>query len=885
MKRKFFKIMGLVLIASIVMIAVVACNKPRDDQKTPPSSTEIVAKLPDMVDYGQAAYINVPVQNYSAADRDAWIADLGEKQDEERGYWLLADENETWDNGEYYSFAAIVDGERQHSYGYLAKDDSGASYWEDSASANTVERIFCYSTPAAVIDKLAAAGIDREHTNLMVEYISREDADREDYHGFTFEIGTSSAIDDYAQLEELEEMYNDWTDAEIAAKSEFANSEEVSDAINLKNRKIYGEIFKIFGSEVDDFARTAIAMGEYAVEVIETVMMEAYKEHIDASKLIISDEGEYPLYGRDYEEFVVYMRNEMYDYDSLSYLIAFREFTEMNADYESGDKTSAMTLFGYHYQFKQRDYNVFDDSVTVEFRGETLTEYEYFLKLSHESYFEDEADALAYRDMDRRQYAEAYRYTTNCLTAYYQSQLEFQAIQEDVDAEIYVGGRVDSNGDPRFYQGISYFGQSTGTGKGSNTITYSSEMQKGLSVGLDATLKIGDVNYEYSGSDDNTLRMNLVSRQWNGLTDEQQQNPSAEQRYYKVEYEIELLNSQNYVLTHTTISDDDLTAALRYEIRSYSADSVRGIQQNKKNEVIYNIDIARMIEALDIGTNDSTGEYVMTPEQAEAYASLIETEGRGYAEYQNLIDNYDSIESEITSAGNANWDGVRSNIATTLEQDYKNYTPVNNIQVDKYFEDTLIRKVYSCGGTLEACANNNGHINCTEEYDTNWALSKLLNEHEKPLRYMYGQIEAILGKLNWVQFSTYNGTPIEGEFFNANLGESNYNINPDSDAITVATLMTDEEIGTVLYNYNGENGAINFQSPKNVPSYAEQEGSYGLGKDVQWEDFTITTINGTFRFVFEGWFVDEFLQYEVLYEEEYNYDIRLYPAYSVEKIA
>ena len=115
MKRKFFKIMGLVLIASIVMIAVVACNNTRDDQKTPSSSTEIVAKLPDMVDYGQAAYINVPPQNYSAADREAWIADLSEKQDEERGYWLLADENETWDNGEYYSFAAIVDGERQHS--------------------------------------------------------------------------------------------------------------------------------------------------------------------------------------------------------------------------------------------------------------------------------------------------------------------------------------------------------------------------------------------------------------------------------------------------------------------------------------------------------------------------------------------------------------------------------------------------------------------------------------------------------------------------------------------------------------------------------------------------------------------------------------------------
>ena len=874
MKRKFFKIMGLVLIASIVMIAVVACNKPRDDQKTPPSSTEIVAKLPDMEDYGQAAYINVPPQNYSAEDREAWIAALKEKQDEERGYWLLADES--WVDGEYYSFAAIVDGERQHPYGYLAQDDSGAWYWEDSASANTVERIFCYSTPAAVIDKLDVAGIDRAHTNLMVEYISRKDADREDYHGFTFEIGKSSAIDDYAQLEELEEMYNDWTESEIAENSEFANSEEVSDAINLKNRKIYGEIFKIFGSEVDDFARTAIAMGEYAVEVIETVMMEVYKTHIDASELIISDDGKYPLYGRNYEEFVVYMRNEMYDYDSLSYLIAFREFTEMNADYESGDKTSAMTLFGYHYQFKQRDYNVFDDSVTVEYLGETITEYQYFLKLSHESYFEDEADALAYRDMDRRQYAEAYRYTTNCLTAYYQSQLEFQAIQEDVDAEIYVGGRAD-----RFNRGISYFNQSTGTGKGNNTITYSSEMQQGLNTGLDATLKIGDVNYEYSGSDDNTLRMNYVSSRWNSLSDEDQQDPTDEEALFKVEYEIELLNSQNYVLTHATISDNDLTAALRYEIKSYSADSVRGVQQNKKNEVIYNIDIARMIEALRIGTNDSTGEYVMTADQRAAYNDLLETEGRGYAEYQNLMRNYDkdSIEPEITSAGNANWDGVRSNIATTLEQDYENYRTVNGIQVDQYFEDTLIRKTYSCGGTYEVCLDEaGGHIHCTEEYDTNWALSRLLNEHEKPLRYMYGQIEVTLARLNWVQFSGYNGSASEDAFFNASLNDSDYDATGSS--VTVETIMTDEEIGTLLYNYNGD--VINRESPIKVPSYTDQGAeSNAWSTAYQGYGFTFTVGSNTYFAKFAGWYVDEQLQYEVLYDDTYNYDIRLYPAYYI----
>lgn len=870
--RKLIKIIACMLILSIVVIAVAACVNNGDDKKPIDNSKVNISTLPDMVDYGQSAYINVARVNYTEQDRDNWNQKLTDKQDEERGYWLL--DGETWDNSKYYTFGAITEAAdgtrtRQHKYGYLAQNDNGEWYWEDGDSANTVERIFCYSDPAAIIEKLSLAGIAREHTDLMVEYISRtsdEEENREEYHGFTFEIGTSSAIDDYAQLEELKEMYDDWTETEIKENSEFADSDEVSDAINLKNRKIYGEIFRIFGAEVDDFGRASIAMTEYAVEVIETVMMPLYKDEFNISELEFGDNGTYSQYGRDYKEFIVYMREEMYDYDTLSYLIAFREFIDMNDSYEAGTKVAAMTLLGYHYQFKQRDYNVFDDEVTKTYKGETITEYEYFLKLSHKSYYDTDREALDYRDMDRRQYEKAYRYSTACLTKYYQSQLEFQAIQEDVDAEIYVGGRAG-----QYNKGISYYGQNTGTGKGSGTITYSSEMQQALSYGLDANMKIGDVNWEYSESDTNTLRMNLVSKQWNGLTEQQQENPSPTQRYYKVEYEIELLKSQNYVLTHATITDNDLTGALRYEIKSYSADSVRGIQQNKKNEVIYNIDITRMLTALEVDA-----AHLTATEQA-AYDELVETEGRNYAEYQNLTRNYTKVDvnGQITTAANANWSGIRSNVETTLAQDYKNYKPVNNIQVDKYFEDTLIKKTYSCGGTLEACKNNDGHINCTEEYDTGWALSRLLNEHEIPLRYVYGQIEVTMAKLNWTKFTSYDGTAAADALFNAGFKEGDYNATENGGAI-IETIMTDEEIGTLLYSYKDD--TIDFDStPKNLPKYEGYDYNTVSGK----YGFTLKISNIEYRFDFAGWYVDENLKYEVLYEESYDYDIRLYPAYTV----
>ena len=872
--RKFIKIVSCLVILSVIMIAAAACVKVNNDDKKNSSTKVNIDYLPDMVDYGNSAYISVPPVDYSAGDIADWTAELQKKQDEERGYWLL--DGEKWDDAPYRDFAAIVDGARKHPYGYLAYDEDEQSYyWEDGESANTVERIFCYSDPSAVIDKLSLAGVARDHTNLIVEYISRtgpDEENREKYRGFTFEIGTSSAIDDYSQLEELKEMYDDWTEDEIKENGEFRNSDEVSDAIYLKNRKIYGEIFKIFGNEVDDFARASIAMTEYAVEVIESVMMPIYKEAVNAAKLEFGDDGTYHQYGKNYEEFIAYMRTEMYDYDSLSYLIAFREFTNMSSEYLATDKIAAMTLLGYHYQFKQREYNVFDDSVKVSYdynedgKAETITEYKYFLKLSHQDYYDTDKEALDYRTMDRRQYAEAYRYTTSCLTKYYQSQLEFQAIQEDVDAEIYVG--------KNYNKGISYYGQNTGTEKGTNTVTYSSEMQQALRYGLDANMKIGDVNWEYSADDNRVLRMNYVSKRWNNPSVDQD-DPSPTQRLYKVEYEIELLNSQNYVLNHATISDADLVGALRYEIKSYSADSVRGIQQNKKNDVIYGIDIDRMLTAL--GRTETT----LSSNERAAYNDLIENEGRNAAEYYNLGKNYNQtgMNEEIDKAAQADWNGVRSNIATTLAQDYKNYK--GDKPVDEYFEDTLIKKKWNCGGEGEVCGDPNStgsHLGtCEEEYDTDWALSKLLNYHEMTLRYMYGQIEVTLTRLVWEKFTSFAGYTDEESgtkndtVFNKGTARNGYSDSEGNGAVIV-TLMTDEEIGSVLFEYTGDG---NINKYKNLPKYDSVTSA---------DKFTITIKGEEYTFEFEGWYVDPELNYKVLDKEEYNYDIRLYPGYSVTKV-
>ena len=193
MKRKIFKVLACVLVLSVVMVWLVACNGKTDDKDNDKnnnnkSNTVNITILPDMTDYGQSAYYNVAKVDYSSKMTE-WTGKLNDKLDEEHKNWLLADE--TWNNDNYYSFGAITgegdSAKRQHRFGYLAQDSDNEWYWEDSDSANTVERIFCYSSPEAFIDVLSKQGVRAEYIGGMVEYITRSDAaynDREDYKSF-----------------------------------------------------------------------------------------------------------------------------------------------------------------------------------------------------------------------------------------------------------------------------------------------------------------------------------------------------------------------------------------------------------------------------------------------------------------------------------------------------------------------------------------------------------------------------------------------------------------------------------------------------------------------------------------------------------------------------
>ena len=160
---------------------------------------------------------------------------------------------------------------------------------------------------------------------------------------------------------------------------------------------------------------------------------------------------------------------------------------------------------------------------------------------------------------------------------------------------------------------------------------------------------------------------------------------------------------------------------------------------------------------------------------------------------------------------------------------------------------------------VEATGKHNNH--CEEDYDTTWALSRLVNNHETSLRYMYGQSEVTFARMD-ISALEKDNADIAGNKFNA--GSKYFII--DGNSVKTATVDTDEEISTVL----GDGSTW-----KNQPTYGSDDG----------DKFTITVNNVTYNVEFDGWFVDPELKYEVLYDEEYNYDIVVYPAYSVKATA
>jgi len=903
MKKKVILSLILAIVVGVLVLAIFVsgCNPqpngPNDNNRV----REIIKPLPNLINYGAESYLNVPKATYGAEVQAAETQKIANKQTESRVDFV--EEGEEWSNDKYYPF------DTPYFKEVTFTPENGGKEWVDDKTT-TVTKIFCYADAARIIERMSLAGIDQARMVKLVEYITRDDDTYKAYEDprdsdprqdvddrrYPLTIGNGSAIFDYENLDEIADIRDNFKDYKDTPDGDTAfgkTEDEWEDLAKLKKRKIYGEIFKIFEDKGDMFSRFQMEYMTYQLQVVEETMIPAY-ESVETNPALGSPTTTKTKINSD--KFKNYMRDEIFDYSMLSNFLAFADLTlpdVVGGIWRPTKKDKVMEVYGYTYQYQKNEYKVLNDA-----------DYREYLRLGHKEYFEDHNDALKFRDYDRKFYKEAYRYTADFYKAYYKAQYEFQTRQEDFDREIYVGvGFADGIGYPLL----------------NDTTKYTDELLDGLNVGIASTLKLSDINYEYSGNDDNVRRYNKAARDWKSLDSKTQKQ--ANQQIKKVRMQIEQLKTQQYMLKHKSKTDSDLIYALQYQIKSYSADYLSEMQSNKKTQVIQRKKLERLvategfeypvdgIDAFAEQTNPAPEKY-----HVNAVGEKIEDLGRTVAMYKNITSDYSKsdVADQMVSAKNNNWKGVTSNIDDTLSVDYENYDKKRKSTddtVDVYFEEKLIRKKYECQDDpslppdecqikqdLKYDDNPKSHahyatkhgegeiIYCEKVYDTEWALSRLLNAHEDVLRHMSGTVEINFRRIE--NFSKYYDSS-KGWTPNPETSEpptypssdiqkirDHKVISADYKEFEIVTLESGQEIGEIIINDDGDD---------RQPSLTKDR-LRGIEANSQLIDGKMRHYSQTNEYEFDAWCVDEELLYEVDPDDKFRFSIKLYPRYTVRNI-
>lgn len=725
--------------------------------------------------------------------------------------------------------------------------EKGEYNWEvDGEDTATFTKIFLFADVNELIDRMGIAALSEEKMSALVDYITRTDPASDAY---IMTPGTGSAIRDYEELEELYDLYDD------------DDSDDNYKALQKKRRKVMHEVVNIFGDDAAAAARTAVEVLAYSQKVVATKMIPDLVEKKGLSSPPSFDD---------------FFKDELFDYDTLVYFRAFNEtcgatstgkylLSSVNADYliPADNKKEIVKLYGYYYQYEKKDFEVFDDA-----------KYDRYLELSLKDYYDTEAEALEYRDYDRDRYVKAYRYSAEFYKKFYEAHFKFQFKQENHDLKVYGIENQKSQW---------------------NNKSYALEMQTGCDIGMAATLKLSDVNWIYTGKNANVINYNAAAKEYYSLPQPKRDNEHNEANIALVHLRIEQLKSQLFTLRKSDmVNGTDFSNALIYQIYSFSGDYVRTMIANRKDDVYMRAEKERLIKK-------GAPQQEIDEKQEEIDRNAAMYENHKYFYVQN-----GKIEEQLRTAKNHDWNDIAEGIETTIAYDYDNYHNLYvrnagivvidgvtyNDQVHIRFEDTLIKKKIVQQGDSTRDAK--------KEYDTDWAISRLLDNHENVFRYAYGQIKVEYLRYNNNELNNIildgahvseviprttledpNPTALydsliavsmrEREKFAAGTLPSNVVVDTDEN------YKTDEGIELAIYKDNQWNGIL--------PSNGNVDGHPGIYFINEKQE---GNIKYTYHLIFEGWYLDKDLKVPAKlvdgrFGEEFDYDIRLYPSYIVIK--
>ncbi len=720
--------------------------------------------------------------------------------------------------------------------------DKGEYKWEEDTA--TFTKIFLFADVNELIDRMGIAALSEEKMSALVDYITRTDPASDDY---IMTPGTGSAIRDYEELDKLYDLYDK------------NDSDDNYKALQKKRRKVMHEVVNIFGDDAAAAARTAVEVLAYSQKVVATKMIPDLKEKKGLSP--------------SFDEF---FKGELFDYDTLVYFRAFNEtcgatstgkylLSSVNADYliPADNKKEIVKLYGYYYQYEKKDFEVFDDA-----------KYDRYLELSLKDYYDTEAEALEYRDYDRDRYVKAYRYSAEFYKKYYEAHFKFQFKQENHDLKVYGIENQKSQW---------------------NNKSYALEMQTGCDIGMAATLKLSDVNWIYTGKNANVINYNAAAKEYYSLPQSDRDDEVNAANIALVHLRIEQLKSQLFTLRKSDmVNGTDFSNALIYQIYSFSGDYVRTMIANRKNDVY-------MWAEKDRLEKKGASQEEIDKKQEEIDRNAAMYENHKYFYVQN-----GKIEEQLRTAKNHDWNNIAEGIETTIAYDYDNYHKLYvenagivdidgvtyNDKVHIRFEDTLIKKKIVQQGDSTRDAK--------KEYDTDWAISRLLDNHENVFRYAYGQIkvEYLRYKNNELDNIILDGRYVSTGIPSTTLQDPNSALNDSSISAVSMSEREKFKAGTLPSNVVVDTDE-NYKTDEGIelaicegnkwkgilPSNGNVNGYPGIYFINEKED---GNIKYTYHLIFEGWYLDKNLKVPAKlvngrFGEEFDYDIRLYPSYIVIK--
>lgn len=927
------------LLLVFVVLTAVAC-KPQVVDPTPINRLNI-KPLEDLKNYGDnAQFYTVAASKYDATVRSNKKADLVGKQNEERkaayermlesgqpGYTqevIVTWDATSWNNEQYHRFALP----------YLNGEE-----WERDNYDTTVTKVFCYADMEKVMTRLSEAGVSQPEMEKLVAYIVRSDdtwknADKDKYATYNYIEGQGSAILDFNDIDELDEILGNWSSRSTDGKLDGKTENDWKDLQSLKRRKVNGELYRIFGDKADMFARFSIHMTAYQYEVLEQVILPLYARelenaHKDAEEaagrtyqqtddswktfyqnLANEEIADLPVYNNlgelssiaskvtsDYykKPFVHFMKNAMLDFEQAVYLVSYDIEVKLSDSYRPTEFKRMMTLQGYNYQYQKKDYSVWTD----------LNEYKEYLTLSRKDWLTAN-EAKRYRDLDSRHYKEAYRYKDTFYNKYYEAQLSFQQLQEALDLAVYAYKLPEGAEEADFYG--SYAGGITTNGSGSAAKSYIKQLQIGLNnhAGTTHTLLLGDGNNLYMSNNDRLLTYNQANTEYEQAKATDGDNNEAT-RLKKVLLHCEQLGIQSFLLNIPDLSKNNYTTFkkfLAFQQYSYYSDWIRAGQSYQKSIVSKQEEYFRQAARMD---EVGYGEGAMREREL---AKIKNELGREVAFLAQVNNDTNSKPPFPKQSEDVKFETIKGEILqVNKKEEYKTYVKNKSTthgNVEEYFRDRLIKKSWpenQTWGPLGEGYDDNGEY-VEKKYSETWQISRMMFNHDYIFRHGSGEILLDLQRIEGAEttvhsyFETYMAETAQ----EITSGKMTYEITQtlkDKKKTTFTykrsniediTVIRDEDIASELFDDDG----VGYNSSL----WNSNTNSWNLSGNVKWKeqpkyntadretDGAGTPMRHTwvkegkqYSITFVAWCIDEDCQFEVKPDEKFGFNMKLYPKY------